>query len=298
MSAHELDIQGYLTGAITGHLQTLSEMVGAYHSFFRQTPPNSEQPTELPRGIGFDVLAIIDAKKILAIELKKTDHVKKKFGEFVPGQKEFLAYVDQLDHCVGCLAFDRVPSLNFHEVKNYRAQHLARLNALTVVRPRMFADAEKNPNLYIGERALGSTMLDVLTRIIFDLPDGDPDIQELMTYFGENVEDINNCILWFIGDGYARELTVAEVKRAFDYFRDVNATPTGKAFRKAYERLSSVRKRPNAKAAQVVVEQEAYQRERKSYLEEARVAAQAPDIGDPEPPGNDDGSEPTKHKIG
>ncbi|MYN16796.1 hypothetical protein GTP81_08530 [Rugamonas sp. FT107W] len=220
MVVHEPDLQSYLTEAIPGYLQILGDFGTGFHPFCRRTPPSGEQPTELPRGLGLDVLSIVDAKRILALELKKTDHETRTLGDFQPGQKAFLKYVDKLPFCNAYLVFDRMPSLNMYDVRGLRAQQVARLNRMAAVPPQLVDAVEASPASYIGPGAIGSTMLDVVTRIVFDLQQGTADAYALMDYLGEHVDEINNCFFWFFGEDYALGLTLDELKRSFAHLAE------------------------------------------------------------------------------
>ncbi|WP_444843690.1 hypothetical protein [Duganella caerulea] len=277
MTVHEPDIQSYLTEAIPGYLQILGDFGTGFHPFCRRTPPNGEQPTQLPRGLGLDVLSIIDAKRILALELKKTDHETRTLGDFQPGQKAFLKYVDQLAFCNAYLVFDRMPSLNLYSVKGLRAQQVARLNRMAAVPPQLVDAVEASPASYIGLGAIGSTMLDVVTRIVFDLPQGEADAYALMDYLGEHVDEINNCFFWFFGEDYALGLTLEEFKRSFAHLADVRASATGEGLRTAFEALRSVRNKKDSTAQELTDAETAYLTARDDHLAQALAVAKNPD---------------------
>lgn len=242
MPDHELDVQTCLTAAIPRCAELFGKWINKFIEYQTKTPPNSEQPTDLPRGVGIDVIGILAARKVLALEAKKVDHKTQKLGKVESAQVEFLKRLEQhaLFECY--LVFDKVPDLRFDDLPSWEARRTAQLNAIAAVHPASAGSATKNIADLIGAKASGLTMLDVITRIVFETPDTDPSVFGLCEVLAKNLTAMNNCVLWFFGDGYVLDLTLDQVKKAMDELVKIDSTNHGRALVAAHETLRRLRR--------------------------------------------------------
>lgn len=280
MPDHEQDVQTILTAAIPGCAEHLGGLINRFVDHATKTPPSSEQPTDKPRGIGIDVLAILDARRVLALEVKKVTHHLPRLGKVEDAQIQFLHLLEKHAMFDSYLVFDRVPDLRFLGLRSHVARYLAQLGGIAAVRPDSAKDAMTGIGNFIGQKACGLTMLDVITRIVFEAPEVDPSISGLIDVLLGRVPEINNCVLWFFGEGYVKELTVAEVRKAFGDLAKVDQSKGGSLIL-AHEALRTLRNanpKPNVQALQQA--QSNYDTARRAYLDAVRARAVAEDCDD------------------
>lgn len=268
MPDHELDVQTCLTTAIPRYVEHLGELTGKFINFKTKTPPNSEQPTDLPRGVGVDVLAILDARKALALEAKKVEHQKARLNKVDAEQVEFLERLEKNARFESYIVFDRLPNLHFDGVENYLARRIAQLNSIVAIRPAFIANAIENIGDFIGPKANGLTMLDVITRAAFEQPNLDPNAPQLLKLLADNLPAMNNCILWFFGDDYVRGLTLDQARAALSELLQTNSVE-GKMLRDAYDNLQLLKK-SKAKAGALKDAKDAYDLAADAYLSTVR----------------------------
>lgn len=277
MPDHELDVQTCLTTAIPRYAEHLGDLVGEFIDYKNKTPPNSEQPTDLPRGVGVDVLAVIGARRVLALEAKKVDHNKRRLGKVEKNQVEFLNRLEKSAMFESYIVFDRLPDLHFDAVKSHPARRLAQLNAIAAVRPDLIEEAEERIGDFIGPKANGLTMLDVITRVVFEQPEAPPpDMVALYELLAENISGINNCTLWFFGDGFVINLTVDQARAALAEFAQMMNSAELARLVTEYENLRSARKTGSDASTTAIQEaQESYRLAQQTYLlaVQSRVSA-------------------------
>jgi hypothetical protein len=230
MPDHEQDVQTCLTYAIPRYAEHLGDLTKKFVEYVAKTPPNSEQPTDLPRGLGVDVLAILGARRVLALEVKKVDHETQRLGKVEDAQVAFLQRLEKNALFESYIVFDRLPDLRFKAVESYPARSLAQLNAIAAVRPNVIDSAKKDIAKLIGPKANGLTMLDVITRVMCELPESDPDIANLFALLTKNLSAMNNCILWFFGDGYVADLSLEQAQAALVELIQLKGTEGSKRY--------------------------------------------------------------------
>ncbi|WP_426112649.1 hypothetical protein [Massilia sp. PWRC2] len=280
MPDHEQDVQTILTAAIPGCATHLGNLVNRFVDHASKTPPASEQPTDKPRGLGLDVLAILDARRVLALEVKKVTHHVPRLGKVEDAQIAFLQRLEQHALFDSYMVFDRLPDLRFLALQSHVARNLAQLGGIAAVRPDSASIAIKGIGQFIGQQASGLTMLDVITRIVFEAPEVDPSIQGLVDVLVQHVPEINNCILWFFGDGYVEKLTLAEVRQALDDLAKVDQA-TGTTLIAAHEALRRLRNtKPAASSKAIQDAQNNYNKARTAYLDAVRAAVVTDDHDD------------------
>ena len=280
MPDHEQDVQTSLTAAIPLTAAFFGNMLGRKIKHAAKTPPSSEQPTEKPRGIGLDVLTLLDARRVLALEAKKVDHEKGRLAKVEDVQIKFLQQLEKQAMVDSYFVFDRVPDFRFLHLDDNFAPALATLGAIAAVPPDSIEVAIEETKKFIGQKASGLTMLDVVTRIIFEPPEVDPNIVGLMSVIAEIISNLNNCVLWFFTDGYVEELTIDQVRKAFLDCTTVGGKK-GKDLLRTHAILRSIRTK---RQRDVKAEQQAnsdYEAAKIAYLAAVHAAAVDGDHGGP-----------------
>jgi hypothetical protein len=280
MPDYEQDVQTILTMAIPLSVAHLGDMVNRFVDYATKTPPPSEQPTDKPRGIGLDVLTLLDARRVLALEAKKVAHKTGSLGKVEDAQIKFLQLLEEHAMFDSYFVFDRLPNLRFLHLKSHPARALAQLGGIAAVRPSSVEDAIKETKKFIGQKASGLTMLDVITRIVFEEPEVDPSVSGLFEVIEKNFAELNNCVLWFIVEGHVEELTLEQVRNAVMECIAVGGQ-SGKNLLNAHNTLRSLRnKRTNADSEAVHQAELNYGAAKTAYLAAVRAGVVVKDRGD------------------
>lgn len=296
----ENDVQRVLTGAIPVWLSILAEQAGEGATKYRcRTGSSRNQNPNNPEGLGVDVLALLGAKHILAFEIKKTktrDSDRHQFLEnLTDDQVAFLNRMRNSKHISSYVLFDMHDDFDYHQVASVKLQAIAQLSALAVAGPTIAKTAQKDVRFFCRPILGGSSALDAITTAFtkFHSREGVA-IPLMLELLLERLPHANNCVLWFLSDGFATELTLDELRRSVHSLMAIKQSELGADLIVAYKSLQAVsntkgfRKTPeyvSAKSAYLAAERKflvAAKDQALHLLQKPQKEVQHPE--DPEPP--------------
>lgn len=245
MAWAENDVQRVLTGAIPIWLGILAEQSDSGGVPYRcRTSSSRNQSTTEPAGLGVDVLALVGAKHVLAFEVKKT---KKNGPNGIPFLENLtesqVAFLHRFrSKYISCyVLFDMHEEFDCYNVSQVKLQAISQLSALAVASPSAAKKAEKDLRFYCAPALGGSSALDAVSRAFLQhTPREGALIPFLLELMLEELPHLNNCVLWFLSDGFAVELTLDELRRSLNVLMAVKTTELGADLMRAYRRLKSV----------------------------------------------------------
>jgi hypothetical protein len=243
MSWEENDVQRVLTGAIPIWLSILAEQAEEGTVSYRcRTRSSRNQNPKDPEALGVDVLALLGAKHVLAFEIKKNkkgDNDELPFLEnLTDDQVEFLHRLRNTPYVSSYVLFDMHDSFDCHHVVQLKLQAIAQLSALAVAVPVVARKIQKDIRFFCHPTYGGSSALDAISKAFTqrNVREGTatPLILELML---EELPHTNNCVLWFLSDGFATELTLDELRQSVHSLMAIKKSELGVRLIRAYKAL-------------------------------------------------------------
>lgn len=240
MSIQEIEVQRVMTGAVDRYIELLSK--DGLIKYKCTTRANRSQSTYDPEHLGVDVLGILDAKKILAFELKKTTHGSTPSLPAVDkNQLDFLIEIQKASTIESYVVFDTIEDFEgTSHTGSLRA--IGQLASLAAIPPN-WASEKKIIKTFACQQSPASTVLDVFSRSLArNTADTDGAADLLLELMQKKVYHINNCFLWFIANESVLGLTQDEVQSIVNQLLDIKSLPEGMALVLAWRNYRNARK--------------------------------------------------------
>lgn len=279
MAWDEQDIQRVLTDAVNRYVELLSERAPEPLRYECITRSSGNQSPFDPNSVGIDVLSILAADRLLAIELKKCKFddqgQRPKIGVFKDGQLELLERLTKQPSVSAYVVFNTLPKFEFPELPRGPQRTALELSSMAALPPRIFNQSPEILNGYFaGKGAVGATALDAFTKALVQRPlnKGTPFAQWLEV-FQMSVGSINNCILWFISDGYVHELTFDQLQIALPHLQQLLLLPKGKSLIEAHRLLQYLRRHKSTDVTAIAEAEQIFKKAQQECLAAIRQHA-------------------------
>lgn len=248
MAWDEQDLQRVLTDAVNRYVEVLSERAPEPLRYECITRSSGNQSPFDPKSVGVDVLSILAADRLVAVELKKCQFdeqgLRPSIGQFKEGQLELLERLTKQPSVSAFVVFNTLPKFEYSELPRGPQRTVVELSSMAALPPRVFNQKSEILNsFFAGHGAVGSTALDAFTKALVQQPlnAGTP-FAKWLEVFQTSIGSMNNCILWFISDGYVHGLTFNELQIALPHLQQLMLLPEGITLIKAHRMLQHLRR--------------------------------------------------------
>jgi hypothetical protein len=279
LSWDETDLQRVLTHAVPRYVEFLSERAHEALRFECITRANSNQNPDDPNAVGVDMLSILAADKLLAMELKKClfdDEGKNpQIGKFAEGQLSLLERMVTHPSVSAYVVYNTLPEFECAHLPHGPQRIVAQLSAMTALPPKMFKYKQETlHSLFAGHESVGATVLDVMTNALLQrVPNIEMPFVQWLEFFQTSIGSMNNAVLWFISDGYVRGLTLAELRAALPQLLQVQSSSEGVVLIKAYRLRQHYRRHRSGDAQAIQTAEVTYNLAQQAYLASVRQHA-------------------------